>query len=151
MNTDLDFKNIGKSSPYEVPEGFFDQITGKTLAEAKRRELHRISVRRKYWLAAVSLTGVAALVVFGLFTDLNRSVINNNFAADSLVNIGVSAQNGQINSDSSSGVNISDKSINTTAGNGNEIDKLLSSLTDEEIKLLADLSYSDVFFDQPQQ
>lgn len=149
MNNDLDFKNIGKGTLYEVPEGFFDQITEKTLAEAKRRELRRVSIRRKYWLAAASLTGVAALIVFGIFSDLNKSVLNNNFAADSLLNI--SAQNTANSNDTATGISVTGSSVVTNTAVNSEIDKILSSLSDEEINLLADLSYSDVFFDQPQQ
>lgn len=150
MNKDLDFKNIGKGNPYGVPQGFFDQITQKTLIEAKRRELRRVSLRRKYWLAAVSISGVAALIVIGLFSNLEKSVLNNRINADSLSTINVTIQSSQLGSDRSKDTHDVSKVISSTIGK-NEIDKLLSTLSDEEINLLADISTSDVFFDQTQQ
>lgn len=50
-----EFQNIGKKMPYQVPEGFFDHITGDTLAEARRR-----GKSRKYRVLLWSSLAVAA-------------------------------------------------------------------------------------------
>ena len=38
MKEEFDFDKVGKQMPYQVPDGFFKDITQATLAEAKRRE-----------------------------------------------------------------------------------------------------------------
>lgn len=148
MNKDLEFEDIGKRTPYKVPDGFFDRITEMTLAEAKKREARLKSARRKYWLTAISMTGVAALIVFGMFTDLNSSVFNKNNNLDTLVS-SASAVTGfsATNFDSVAGLNTNELHP-LKKEESSEIDKVISTMTDEEISLLADISSSDVFFDQ---
>ncbi len=150
MNKDFDFKNIGKETPYSTPEGFFDQITQQTLNEAKRREQRIFSIRKRYWFAAASLTGVAALIVFGLFTNLDKSLFNKNINTDTLFSMSVVTQPLSAKTDSAVSTE-SGVTKDAFKGDKNEIDKLLSTMSDDEIKLLADMSSNDVFFNQVQQ
>lgn len=148
MNTDFDFKNIGKRTPYKVPDDFFDQITEKTLMEAKRRDLRSRKIRR-LWFSVASVASVAALIVFGLFADIDNTGKGGVVPLDTLSNLTSLNDTSYENGDSllSPGLN----SHSGTRSNRSEIDKVISNMSDEEIKLLADISYNDLFFEQPQQ
>lgn len=148
MNTDFDFKNIGKRTPYKVPDDFFDQITEKTLMEAKRRDLRSRKIRR-LWFSVASVASVAALIVFGLFADIDNTGKGGVVPLDTLSNLTSLNDTSYENGDSllSPGLN----SPSGTRSNRSEIDKVISNMSDEEIKLLADISYNDLFFEQPQQ
>ncbi|MFA5326760.1 MAG: hypothetical protein WC384_03115 [Prolixibacteraceae bacterium] len=63
MKKDTEFQEIGKKIPYKVPEGFFDELSLKTLAEAKKRSESRRKFRILWQSVAVaaSLTGLAFL------------------------------------------------------------------------------------------
>ncbi len=61
MNEDFDFKQIGKRMPYQVPDDFFDDVSGKVIAEYERRNARKATfVRLRRWVSAV-----AAVVVLG--------------------------------------------------------------------------------------
>jgi hypothetical protein len=60
-----EFQNIGKKMPYRVPDGFFEHITGNTLAEARRRRKGRKF--RILLLSSVALAASLAAMLF-LFT-----------------------------------------------------------------------------------
>lgn len=50
MKTEFDFQQVGKRTPYRVPEGFFDTFQQQVMAEAKHRRQLR-SRRRTLWLS----------------------------------------------------------------------------------------------------
>ncbi|MDP4268577.1 MAG: hypothetical protein Q8909_00475 [Bacteroidota bacterium] len=61
MKDDFDFKNIGKRMPYEVPDDFFEEVSGKTLAEYERRKERKAkTVQFKAWISAVAAVVVLA-------------------------------------------------------------------------------------------
>ncbi len=66
MNRDFDFDDIGKKTPYRVPEAFFDNL--------QQEVLRRSGVRRRFrlrptvvWAACVAAAFVAGLVFMPLF------------------------------------------------------------------------------------
>lgn len=63
---ETEFNKIGKNIPYEVPDGFFENISEKTLQQIKIREL-----RRKKVLSITRIVAVAAsltiLISFAFF------------------------------------------------------------------------------------
>lgn len=122
----FDFDTVGKKMPYIVSEEFFANITQETLREAKLRELKRKAVVKRYWFASASITVAAAVLLFGLFTNLGINSTNQ-VNIDTL-NHSISLKNNQFEY--------------------KEIDNLLQNLSDEEITLLAEYSYNDVFYDQ---
>ncbi len=148
MNTDFDFKNIGKRTPYKVPDDFFDQITEKTLMEAKRRDIRSRKIRR-LWFSVASVASVAALIVFGLFADIDNTGKGGAIPLDTLNNLTSLNDTSYENGDSLLSPDLNSPS--GTRSNRSEIDKVISNMSDEEIKLLADISYNDLFFEQPQQ
>jgi hypothetical protein len=141
---DLDFKNIGKGTLYTVPEDFFDQITEKTLAEAKRREAASRRIKRRYLFTALSAVGVAALIIIGVFTRLGSSGINKATLLDSLTNSSVFIGDSSLTSADSAEMNADNAG---KPQKRSEIDKVISTLSDEEISLLADMSRNDLFLD----
>ena len=66
MNRDFDFDDIGKKTPYRVPEAFFDNL--------QQEVLRRSGVRRRFrlrptvvWAACVAAAFVSGLVFMPLF------------------------------------------------------------------------------------
>lgn len=57
-----EFQGMGKKLPYEAPVGFFDGISERTLAAAKRRSLAR--TRRLFIWRSVAVAASLAAVVF---------------------------------------------------------------------------------------
>lgn len=66
MQEDNEFQEIGKHTPYKVPDGFFDMISERTLQKSKAREQNR----RKnliLWRTVVAAASLAALVSLTYF------------------------------------------------------------------------------------
>ena len=66
MNTveDNEFQKIGKKTPYNTPDGFFEQISEKTLQKAKQREKGRRS-NLILWRTVAVAASLAALFLIG--------------------------------------------------------------------------------------
>ena len=84
MNTESEFRGIGKKMPYSVPEGFFDRITEKTLEEARNREKNS----RKtivIWRTMAVAASIATLFAVGylLFTPSPGKNTEQAFREDS--------------------------------------------------------------------
>jgi len=64
---DIEFQEIGKRTPYHAPNGFFEQISEKTLQQAKLREQ---SHRKKLilWRTMAVAASLAAIVFIGYLT-----------------------------------------------------------------------------------
>lgn len=62
MKTEFDFQQVGKRTPYRVPEGFFGAFQQQVMAEAKRRRQLRRR-RRTLWLSLAGVAGVAAAIL----------------------------------------------------------------------------------------
>lgn len=73
MKTKNEFEGIGKITPYKVPEGFFSQLSTKTLEKAQRRE-HRVRQLRS--AIGITLTAAASVAILFLFVwqDKNPQV-----------------------------------------------------------------------------
>jgi hypothetical protein len=68
MNNKTEFEEIGRKSTYKVPDGFFEQVSEKTLRMAKQREQNhrkRIIMLQTFAVAA-SLSAIAFLGYFML-------------------------------------------------------------------------------------
>lgn len=62
MKTEFDFQQVGKRTPYRVPEGFFDTFQQQVMAEARHRRQLR-SRRRTLWLSLAGVAGIAAAIL----------------------------------------------------------------------------------------
>lgn len=63
MEEDIEFQGIGKKMPYVAPDGFFEEVSEKTLQKAKEREQNHRKIRVLWRTVAVA----ASLVGIGLF------------------------------------------------------------------------------------
>lgn len=63
MDNNKQFETIGKQLPYNIPEGFFESITAKTLRKVQSRKKNKII---KYYLTAVTIaaTVIICIVLF---------------------------------------------------------------------------------------
>lgn len=117
MKKDFDFDDIGKKTPYRVPEGFFDEMQ----REVQKRTYADKPANRRLWIAASTSIAVAAVLIGFLFmpfhfrqndpgrTDLQRPDTENYTAA-------ISA------------------------------DKWIREMSDEELEELVSFSENDMFF-----
>ena len=66
MKKDIEFQGIVKNMPYKVPEGFFEQISEKTLQNAKLREQNQ---RRNLtlWKTMAVAASLAAVALIGYY------------------------------------------------------------------------------------
>jgi hypothetical protein len=62
MHGEDDFVNIGKATPYNVPDNFFETISEKTLIKAKEREKRRKQFRAVWYTVSVAAS-LAAIVL----------------------------------------------------------------------------------------
>lgn len=70
MNKDFDFKQVGKRMPYEVPEGFFDEMEQNVMAEVKTDIAKAQKSRWRRRLAWGTIAGAAAAVALLLTVNL---------------------------------------------------------------------------------
>lgn len=72
MENNFNFDTIGKRMPYTVPEGFFDQMEEKILAEARkdmRRKPRTLRVVMRSILAAAACVAIAFTIQWGFRTS----------------------------------------------------------------------------------
>ncbi len=156
MNNNSDFEKIGKKMPYYVPAGFFNSITEKTLVEAKQREK---ALQRKHvfiWRSIATAASLTVLLVFGFqlihfLTPGKTEQTAQNMSAGPQIEVK--------HDDYSESVNqIADKTdfdnIKTEADTinksmeGEGINDLLKSLTNEELIELAAVFDTDMFLEE---
>jgi len=153
MKEDDLFKEIGKKMPYKVPDGFFDQISERTLQKAKQREKkHRNNSTLLKTVAVIS--SMAALFLLGYFIirfdfkpETNEMAIDIQPTKQSIIkqkqNIAVSSSVAEKKE------MVSEKIIekNIELENGTEdISDVLAELSDEELLQLSLMYKNDPFF-----
>lgn len=131
MKEEFNFKEVGKRTPYDVPMGFFEEVTQKTLELAKERDKKERHIKIRFRVAALVATAAAAVIALALFTKLAQSEFESLEQTDS-----IKVKNSY---------GIAGKYSTTPTEN---IDTLLNNMSDDEIKLLADLTMKDVFYNQ---
>jgi hypothetical protein len=154
-NTESEFTGIGKKMPYEVPEGFFDRITGETLSNAHKREIRR-KKKKILWTslsAAASLLFVifAGTILFHHISDKKvpqvvYTIPLENTPDQNQVNADTPDQTVQLNSDNTPPSTAQIISPDTLAAEG--MDHILASLSDEELIDWAISIKSDPFIDE---
>jgi hypothetical protein len=157
MKTESEIQQAGKKMPYTVPDGFFDRITGDTLAEVKSRQKSR---RRKIilWSSLAAVASLAALMTVGILVfplsseKTGRQSVQNtsgNHARDSLIVQKVIIKGKPADPDNSSPTEKNAGKIMTGyAGEENNLEDVLASLSDEELLQLAARLRSDIFTEE---
>jgi len=76
MNKNTEFEKIGRKSIYKVPEGFFEQVSEKTLLMAKQREQNhrKMIIKLRTFAAAASLLAFALIGYFMLKLETKQIV-----------------------------------------------------------------------------
>lgn len=152
-----EFQEIGRTNYYKVPDGFFEQVSEKTLLKAKQRELVR---RRKLVLfrTVAVAASLAAVFLLGYFIPNNgikqksKPIITANRLVDHQI-----IQNNEINTQKTSpeiGKTVTELVPLTTideATNPEEIDDVLADLSDDELLQLAAMFKTDPFISESAQ
>ncbi|GAB2539638.1 hypothetical protein [Rufibacter soli] len=74
MKEEFDLNKIGKNMPYQVPSGFFEEISAQTLAEAKRRSHSTRAFSIVSWQVLSIAASVVLLLLAGyLFLPASRN------------------------------------------------------------------------------
>ncbi|MCE5347530.1 MAG: hypothetical protein LLG13_14770 [Bacteroidales bacterium] len=154
MNSESEFQKVGKKMPYSVPEGFFDQITGRTLVKARQREkIHRKTVLM--WRLAAVAASVAVLFALGYLVLSPLPEKNCEQTAQqmpSMLQPEVISQSPKVTAESQPKEDfvpvITDKEEITVSPESEEINDVLSALSNDELLQLAILYKSDIFLEE---
>lgn len=115
MERDFDFDDIGKKTPYRVPEGFFDEMQ----RNIRKRTYGTHSTSRRLWITLSAGVAAAAVVAGLLFVPLH------------------SGQDG-----SSGDVQVLEAGNRTATALA---DKWIYEISDEELEELVSFSENDIF------
>ena len=121
MNTDFDFDNIGKRTPYCTPEGFFEEMQRNVMERAcgkQRRKRRLMMIISTAMAAAAILTGLLFIPSFYQKTD-------------------------DIHPNAGTVLAIEKKTATST--DQNQADKWIKELSDEELEELVNFSENDMF------
>lgn len=165
MNEDLDFRQIEKKMPYEVPEDFFERITKEIVAENHQR----MGQVRKKNLFKRSIGAAAAIVILagGSWFLVQRNeplqspIAGDLRKSDSTVQIIIPVASEQKQSSGNKVTEVSKIETETNAVQESEsispilpkekietLNDALKSISDEELAQLASLSENDMIVDE---
>jgi hypothetical protein len=152
MENEKEFKEIGKKLPYQVPQDFFDTITEKTLNRAKSRSHNRNIKHLLIWTSAA-----ASVIVILLFSGLiiNRYPEMENKESFISNNKNIQKLKPEIIQDSAIAFEIepgeNDRepfSEDISQYEDETFEKLLASLTEEELQALAGQIFAENYFNE---
>jgi hypothetical protein len=155
MEYESEFFETGKKMPYSVPDGFFEGITGKTLAEARHREKIRrkkIIMWRSYSVAA-SLAAFLAIGYFLLFPPSEKYTGQTARNNTETISEDIFGADPSILQDTNPQISVKDQENieNLTINRSDEpenIGDVLSALSNDELLQLATLYRTDIFLDE---
>lgn len=152
MKEEREFEQYGKRLPYQVPDGFFEDISGKTLQLAKRRG-KKTKILRLSWLAVGVAASVTLLILFPTYQD---EPVKNSVAAQlaqetpakippkqmEIVEPAIkSTKTNPARGESAKASNSRSGAIHTNE----PITSVLSELSDEELRQIASIYNNDTF------
>jgi len=152
MKMDTDFDEMFKKSLFKVPEGFFEQISEKTLAKAKLREQNhrRILIALGTFAVAASLSAVALL---GYYSSNSGNPETKTFVQQKQPEVKDISQQPEINGKQ---IACAERKKGDTVKaiireiKTEELSDVLPELTDDELLELSALYKTDPFIDGPQ-
>lgn len=157
MSENNEFQEIKKNTSYKVPDGFFNQVSEKTLLKAKQRELVR---RRKLilWRTVAVAASLAAVFLLGYFIpdthiklESKQTVIMNQSAElpiiqnPEIINQTTVTEIGKANSENDIERMIAEET------DAEEIGDVLADLSDDELMQLAAMFKTDPFISESAQ
>lgn len=150
------FEKIGKKVPYEVPADFFDMITEKTLANAKRRQ-RNFKTRHLIIWTSVAASVVVIMVFAGLNFNRFRQMeeratfvqaeenIPSEISGRSLGIFSDSVPVSDLKNDETEQFPLSEKSEELQS---ETLENLIASLSDEELRFLAGQIYAELYLNE---
>lgn len=115
MDREFDFDDIGKKTPYRTPEHFFEDMQRRVMERVCDGQQRKRRLRR---MLSVAVAAAAILVGVLLVPPYLRTEDVPAGTSDMLA---------------------------ADSGNGEQVDKWIQDLSDEELKELIDFSESDIF------
>jgi len=153
MKEDSEFQEIGKNTPYKVPNGFFEKISEETLRKAKQREQNsrKILIKLRTFAVAASLAAIALLAYF--MTGTEKRVIQQLVQSKQTEVKDTIRQTESVTKKISIAEIKKEAPVKTTIKETKpeEITDVLSELSDDELLQLAAMYKSDVFIDESPQ
>ena len=153
MKEDSEFQEIGKNTPYKVPDGFFEKISEKTLRKAKQREQNsrKILIVLRTFAVAASLAAIALLAYF--MTGTEKPEIKQLVQSKQTEVIDTIRLTEVISKKITITEIKKEAPVKTTIKETKpeEITDVLSELSDDELLQLAAMYKSDVFIDESPQ
>ena len=147
MKYDIEFQDIGKNTPYKVPDGFFEKISGKTLQKSKEREL-KFRNRIVLWKALAVAASFVALISIGYLTFSPRIQMDSKQTVQNKQS--VEQQITPQKQESLDEKTVPEKQIATK--NKTEVfDDVLPDLSDEELLQIAAVYKTDPFIGESEQ
>lgn len=146
MKDNIEFEKIGRNISYEVPEGFFEKVSQKTLQLIKQRELRQ----KKVFVIRIVAAAASLAILVSITLFLSRSGVNSDKKELSEQRI-ESPQGSERpileNTPNESKKNLSEKSnaVKPAIHSGEKIDDILSDLSEEDLLQLAALYKADPF------
>jgi len=149
-----EFRNFGKKLPYQEPAGFFDQLSEKTLQQAKRREQRRRKtvVLWRTVAVAASLSGLALLGNFMFEPErpvTNQIVQEKHPVEQQIIQKQEIAKQPEIIAEIKKAT-VPEKVI-AVENNAEEIGDVLADLSDDELLQLASMYKADLFISESEQ
>jgi len=149
-----EFRNFGKKLPYQEPAGFFDQLSERTLQQAKRREQSRRKTLVLWRTVAVaaSLSGLALLSYFMFEPErpvANQIVQEKHPVEQQIIQKQEIAKQPEIIAETKKAT-VPEKVI-AIENNAEEISDVLADLSDDELLQLASMYKADLFISESEQ
>ena len=153
MKEETEFQEIGKNTPYKVPDGFFEKISEKTLRKAKQREQNsrKILIKLRTFAVAASLAAIALLAYF--MTGTEKPEIKQLVQSKQTEVKDTIRQTESVTKKISIAEIKKEAPVKTTIKETKpeEITDVLSELSDDELLQLAAMYKSDLFIDDSPQ
>jgi hypothetical protein len=153
MKEETEFQEIGKNTPYKVPDGFFEKISEKTLRKAKQREQNRrkMLITLRTFAVAASLSAIALLAYFMPGTEepvIKQMVQNKQTEVKDTIRLTDAITKKITIAEIKKGAPVK-TTYKETKPEG--ITDVLSEMSDDELLQLAAMYKSDLFIDESPQ
>lgn len=153
MKEETEFQEIGKNTPYKVPDGFFEKISEKTLRKAKQREQNsrKMLITLRIFAVAASMSAIALLTYYMTGTEkieIKQSVQNKQTEV-----IDTIRQTEAITKKTTIAEikKVAPVKMSYKETKPEEITDVLSELSDDELLQLAAMYKSDLLIDEAPQ
>ena len=94
MDKTFDFEQVGKRMPYNVPDGFFDQLEQNVMAEVQLNNTATEKPKQKARTVKMAIrTILAAAAAIALFFVVTKNLPNDDTQADTFANVELAYNN----------------------------------------------------------